>query len=129
MNLSRRDFIVLSTAALAAGCANQPIHLTAASVDAGPQTDYSADGVYSQFRDKGFFIVRRNGRLVALSSICTHRGCKVKAQPDGSFDCPCHGSEYDATGKVTAGPAIHDLPELPTTIDASGHLIITALSA
>lgn len=51
-------------------------------------------------------IVLRNvdGEIVALSSICTHRGCEVRPMPN-SFECPCHGSEYDIDGEVLAGPA------------------------
>jgi Rieske Fe-S protein len=127
MNLNRREFIIL-TAVVAAGCANQPVHFETTSIDAGPASDYAADGVYDKFRTDGFFVIRRGGQLIALSSICTHMGCKVKEQPDKSYVCPCHGSEYDATGKVTGGPAIHNLAELPTSIDANGHLIIGALA-
>jgi len=128
MNINRRDFLVLS-AAVAAGCAaNVPMHLEPASIDAGPASDFAADGVYSQFRDQGFFVVRNGNDLFAVSSICTHRRCKVNAQPDRSFHCPCHGSGFDANGKVTHGPAIHDLSRLPTAVAANGHLLIEASS-
>jgi cytochrome b6-f complex iron-sulfur subunit len=128
MNLNRRDFLVLS-AALAAGCAaNQPIKLESASIDAGPASDYVNDGVYTNNRSKGFFIIRRSGQLVAISSVCTHKGCKVNKQPDQSFRCPCHGSTFDQDGQVTHGPATQDLAILPVTLDSKGHLIINALA-
>jgi cytochrome b6-f complex iron-sulfur subunit len=129
MNVNRREFIVLS-AAVAAGCAaNVPMNLQPASIDAGPASDFAADGVYSQFRGQGFFVVRKGNNLFAVSSICTHRRCKVVAQPDDSFHCPCHGSNYDPNGKVTHGPAIYNLAALPTSVNSSGHLIIDAASA
>lgn len=126
MSMNRREFMILS-AALAAGCAaNQPVQLKKTTIDAGPESDFAAEGVYSQFRQQGFFVVRHGAELVAISSICTHRGCKVNAQPDHSFHCPCHGSSFNPEGQVTHGPAIHPLPMLPTSIDANGHLIIDA---
>lgn len=44
------------------------------------------------------------GVVTALSAICTHQGCTV-APGNGELDCPCHGSRYDLTGAVLAGPA------------------------
>ena len=48
------------------------------------------------------------GRFHALSPICTHLGCEVKAVKTG-FRCPCHGSSYDEEGQVVNGPAREDL--------------------
>ncbi len=133
MNLNRREFVIL-TCAVAGGCAaenageNAPIVLRPVSIDTGPASDYSADGVYDRFRSQGFFIIRRGNQLVALSSNCTHRACRLHAEPDHSFYCKCHGSTFDPTGKVTEGPATRDLPALPTTIDASGRFIVLAVA-
>ena len=45
------------------------------------------------------------GKVVAFSAICTHQGCTV-APAGAKFQCPCHGSMYDAaTGAVLQGPA------------------------
>ncbi len=46
--------------------------------------------------------------IVAVSSICTHRGCEVRPMPH-SLQCPCHGSEYDELGEVLEGPATRPL--------------------
>lgn len=133
MSLNRREFVILTCAAAASGCGvlggeNEPIQLRPASVDAGPAADFAADGVYDQFARQGFFVVRRADQLVALSSLCTHRKCKLRAEPDHSFYCKCHGSRFDPAGHVAEGPATRDLPALPTTIDDRGHLIILALA-
>lgn len=126
MEVNRRQFVLLSAAA-AAGCASggasdAPGATTV--VDAGPVSGYAADGVYIQFQNRGFFVVRQGGKLFALSAICTHRRCKVNARPDRSFACKCHGSTFDPAGHVTKGPATRDLPELLTSIDASQHLLV-----
>ena len=50
-----------------------------------------------------------------LVGICTHLGC-IPAFTEGSFTgflCPCHGSEYDTTGRVVRGPAPDNLAVPP----------------
>ena len=42
----------------------------------------------------------------ALNAVCTHLGCVVPwSAANNKFMCPCHGSQYDNTGKVVRGPA------------------------
>jgi Rieske Fe-S protein len=127
MNLTRREFLLL-TAGMAAGCKavdGNSIASQERTVNAGPAGNYSADGVYSHFRDQGFFIIRRGEKLSALSAICTHRKCKLSAEPDRSFYCKCHGSTFDPAGHVTEGPARLDLPSLPAFTNEQGQLIVT----
>ena len=47
-----------------------------------------------------------------LVGVCTHLGCVPQGQkpsePRGQFGgwfCPCHGSEYDTSGRIRRGPA------------------------
>src|SRR3989337_1328478 len=35
-------------------------------------------------------------QVYAVSTVCTHLGCLVKATESG-FDCPCHGSKFAKT--------------------------------
>lgn len=64
------------------------------------------------------------GQVVAFSAICTHQRCVVAAAGD-KFDCPCHGSKFDAaTGDVLNGPALEPLLSIPVAI--SGDRIVAA---
>ena len=53
------------------------------------------------------------GKVHERSAICRHLGCVVDWNSlEKTWDCPCHGSRYDALGKVIQGPANSDLPEV-----------------
>ena len=48
-----------------------------------------------------------DGRLHAVSAVCTHMGCLVGwNENDRSWDCPCHGSRFALDGEVIHGPAV-----------------------
>lgn len=44
---------------------------------------------------------------LVLLGICTHLGCVPLANAGdyGGYYCPCHGSHYDASGRIRKGPA------------------------
>lgn len=44
---------------------------------------------------------------LVVVGVCTHLGCvPIANQGDfGGYYCPCHGSHYDASGRVRKGPA------------------------
>jgi nitrite reductase/ring-hydroxylating ferredoxin subunit len=61
--------------------------------------------------------------VYAISTVCTHLGCIVKAQADG-FSCPCHGSRYAPDGSVVKGPAPKALPWLAVSRVSRGTYIV-----
>jgi isorenieratene synthase len=65
-----------------------------------------------EFYGAGDRVYLATSAKTALSLTCTHQGCTVQPQADGSFLCPCHGAKYDAQGKVMRGPAQQDLTPL-----------------
>jgi glycine/D-amino acid oxidase-like deaminating enzyme/nitrite reductase/ring-hydroxylating ferredoxin subunit len=58
---------------------------------------------YAVYRDP-------DGKVHAMSSTCVHLKCKVNWNNlEKTWDCPCHGGRYQATGEVLEGPPHHSL--------------------
>ena len=54
----------------------------------------------------------RNG-VHAVNSACTHIKCNVSwNSTEQSWDCPCHGSRFNADGELLTGPARKDLEKI-----------------
>jgi len=61
------------------------------------------------------------GEIHERSAVCRHLGCIVNWNSlENTWDCPCHGSRYDALGKVIQGPANSDLAETEPEQSANG---------
>lgn len=63
--------------------------------------------------------------LVVLG-VCTHLGCVpiANAGDFGGYYCPCHGSHYDASGRIRKGPAPLNLEVPPYEFPQDGLLIV-----
>jgi cytochrome b6-f complex iron-sulfur subunit len=92
---------------------------TASSTTANAASAFTSVGTVAELDKNGSLSIKVGGEdaivirnpangasLVAVSATCTHKGCKVKWQSnEKSFECPCHGADFDVTGKPVKGPA------------------------
>ena len=54
-----------------------------------------------------------SGALHEMTAVCPHLKCIVHwNRNEKTWDCPCHGSRFDAMGHVMNGPSISDLAPL-----------------
>lgn len=126
LKLARNGFLYLSGALTLGGLLRfldfDPNPAPKTEFDLGPASNFPLDSrtllsvppVVLLHTDRGFS---------ALSLICTHLGCSVENDTQG-FACPCHGSRFDADGKVMQGPASQPLALLRIEITEDKHLIL-----
>ncbi|OBF63311.1 (2Fe-2S)-binding protein [Mycobacterium sp. 852002-51971_SCH5477799-a] len=61
------------------------------------------------------FVRRVDGKIQAISGVCTHQGCKLWFDaPDDTLRCPCHTTSFSPAGQVIA----HQLPIAPKPLPA-----------
>jgi ubiquinol-cytochrome c reductase iron-sulfur subunit len=82
-------------------------HRTAAEIEAAKQVDLK------ELRDPQTDEQRvQKPEWLIMVGVCTHLGCiplgQKNTDPKGEFNgwfCPCHGSQYDTSGRIRKGPA------------------------
>ena len=71
-------------------------------------------------------IRRPNGKLYALSALCTHAGCRLEYDRD-ALTCPCHNSTFDIrSGAPERGPARRPLATARVT-ERDGRIVARPL--
>ncbi len=91
-------------------------HRTAAEIEEAKKVDVAT--LRDKQSDETRFPTKPEWLIVV--GVCTHLGCvtlgqktgEVKGEYGGWF-CPCHGSQYDTSGRIRKGPAPKNL-EVPT---------------
>ena len=87
-------------------------------------SDLPTPGNELVFPEQRVIVQRRDdGKVAAISLICTHLGCTVYRVATG-YQCPCHGSQYDNEAEVVGGPAPTGLPWLPIKAVPGGQVEI-----
>jgi len=131
---SRRDFLKLSTNSLLALAATMGmgglIRFLGYQFDKAPQTEFDIGHAYDYpYNSRTVLayvpavIIHDKDGFRAISLTCTHLGCTAELQNFG-FECPCHGSRFDPTGKTLKGPAIAPLKQLRVEQTEEGNLLL-----
>jgi menaquinol-cytochrome c reductase iron-sulfur subunit len=109
------------------------------TVKLGAPTDFP-DGM-KFLPDERLFVFRAGKTFHAISAVCTHLGCTVRAEAlskveekpvEGQslrlthrFLCPCHGSAYTGDGTNVSGPAPKPLAWYHLSVSADdGQLVV-----
>lgn len=92
--------------------------------------DVPAIGHAEVATDLGSAFVRRTADgIEAIEASCTHMGCPVAIDADGSgFRCPCHGGRFDASGNPVAGPPKAPLRRLGAQVSGD-EVVLSSTSA
>jgi len=147
----RRDFLL--TLGLGAGVAGIGLQAVASLRSLVPNVSYDApttvklgppgdfpDGL-KFLPDERLYVFREGKTFHAISAVCTHLGCTVRAealprpetaQVDGKsvrlthrYLCPCHGSRYRGDGQNVSGPAPRPLSWYRLSVAADdGQLVV-----
>jgi ubiquinol-cytochrome c reductase iron-sulfur subunit len=92
-------------------------HRTEAEIQSARNVDISTlrDKQTDDQRLKPMLDGKLNPAILVTSGVCTHLGC-VPVGPSqgtvgeyGGWFCPCHGSQYDTSGRIRKGPAPSNL--------------------
>jgi len=93
-------------------------HRTAEEISAAQRDDFAALKDPQSDADR---LIQEDGQAgrpewLILQASCTHLGCVptfVEGSQFGGWFCPCHGSDYDTSGRIRRGPAPRNLDVAP----------------
>jgi cytochrome b6-f complex iron-sulfur subunit len=113
------------------------------TVKLGPPAEFP-DGL-KFLPDQRLFVFREGKTFHAISAVCTHLGCTVRAEAlsrpeektaEGQplrlthrFLCPCHGSQYAGDGTNVSGPAPRPLTWYQLSVSPDDGQLVVDLAA
>jgi cytochrome b6-f complex iron-sulfur subunit len=127
-SVSRRRFLaVVGAAAATGGCSSPGIGPAQVGNVQAVNVAQLPVGTLTVVGNEPVCIGRDSQGVYAMTLICTHAGCDIGQTGDVSASglfCGCHGSEFDANGKVVRGPATQSLDHFAVTVDGNGVLTV-----
>lgn len=141
MPMSRRDFLALGCTAAAGAAVSGwlPANAVAAAPTGMPVADIARLDALKEGEPVAFTYpdpsspavllklpgpaqggVGPDSRVVAFSTLCTHKGCPVAYRPERQLMiCPCHWSSFDPAraGQMVIGQASQALPQIELKVE------------
>jgi Rieske Fe-S protein len=77
-------------------------------------------GVPFHYADAGVWLVKESEKpdVAVFDNKCPHLGCKYNWIPEKKvFECPCHNSIFDISGRVKKGPANRPVTRFSLSLD------------
>ena len=90
----------------------------------GKPEDFPPGGEPTHMGSRRLYVFSQEQGISAVSTVCPHLGCVVARRDDETFTCPCHGSKFDAAGKVISGPSLKGLTWVEVSLGADGRLVV-----
>jgi cytochrome b6-f complex iron-sulfur subunit len=84
--------------------------VTTVNIDANSPLNSVGGMAFVQATGATFLVARTSqDGCTALTTTCTHQACTVQNVSANVYTCPCHGSQFDPSGRVVRGPATQPL--------------------
>jgi menaquinol-cytochrome c reductase iron-sulfur subunit len=89
---------------------NKPVNI--------PLLTTSSDAYLNETELHNIWVIKKNeSEIVSYSPICPHLGCSFNwNESTRHFECPCHNSVWDISGKLLGGPSPRNLDTLPVEL-------------
>ncbi len=96
--------------------------LLVTSLDGIPK---DGDKTFKDLAGREIVLVNTREGLKAISTTCTHLGCKVYWEPENvRFFCPCHDGVFDVNGNVVSGPPPRPLDNYEVVVDENDNVFV-----